>query len=119
MRAAFEDDRDNDDRPSMVGMWHVAFTAETADPATAPPGTMIDNALVVWHSDRTEIMNSMRPPQDGNFCLGVWKKTGPATPIGSTTSRGLPSSFRHGPNDAGTGIGNPRLALRTSLRSST
>jgi hypothetical protein len=37
---------------------------------------MIDNALVVWHSDKTEIMNSARPPQDGNFCLGVWEKTG-------------------------------------------
>ena len=64
--------------PSIVGMWHVIFTAHTVNgnpiPSNAYP--MIDNALVVWHSDKTEIMNSARPPQDGNFCLGVWEKTG-------------------------------------------
>jgi hypothetical protein len=37
------------------------------------PDTVIDNALVVWHSDKTEIMNSGRPPQDVDFCLGVWE----------------------------------------------
>ncbi len=31
----------------------------------------VDNAFVQWHSDGTEIMNSRRPAQDGNFCLGV------------------------------------------------
>jgi hypothetical protein len=104
MRAAFEDGRDNDDRPSMVGMWHVAFTAETADPATAPPGTMIDNALVVWHSDGTEIMNSIRPPQDGNFCLGVWKKTGAYT-YQLNHFAWFAKQFPTGPNDPGTDIG--------------
>jgi hypothetical protein len=71
-------DNDDDDSPSIVGMWHVTFTAHTVNgnpiPSNAYP--MIDNAIVVWHQDRTEIMNSARPPQDGNFCLGVWKKTG-------------------------------------------
>ena len=58
-------------------MWHVVFTAETTTvPGTIPPGGVIDNALAVWHSDHTEIMNSVRPPQDGNFCLGVWEQTG-------------------------------------------
>jgi hypothetical protein len=76
MRTALFDD--DDDSPSIVGMWHVTFTAHTVNgnpiPSNAYP--MIDNALVVWHSDKTEIMNSARPPQDGNFCLGVWEKTG-------------------------------------------
>ena len=62
----------------IVGMWHVTFTATTMN-KSAIPNTVIDNALVVWHEDRTEIMNSGRPPQDGNFCLGVWKQTGPLT----------------------------------------
>jgi len=31
-----------------------------------------------WHSDGTEILNSSRPPATGNFCLGVWEKTGPS-----------------------------------------
>jgi hypothetical protein len=68
---------DSDDQ-SIVGMWHVIITAKGN--ADGPPdGTPLDNALAVWHSDKTEIMNSARPPQDGNFCMGVWEKTGRST----------------------------------------
>jgi hypothetical protein len=78
MRAALFNDDDDRDGPSIVGMWHVTFTAHTMNgnpiPSSAYP--MIDNAMVVFHSDKTEIMESARPPQDGNFCLGVWEKTG-------------------------------------------
>jgi hypothetical protein len=70
LQAALE----NDD-PSIVGMWHVIFTAKTQNGAPIP-NTVIDNALVVWHSDHTEIMNSGRPAQDGNFCMGVWEQVG-------------------------------------------
>jgi len=56
----------------IVGMWHVTFTAKTMNGASIPE-TVVDNALVVWHSDKTEIMNSGRPPQDGDFCMGVWE----------------------------------------------
>src|ERR1700733_6240988 len=56
----------------IVGLWHVTFTAE-GNSEGPPNGTPIDNALVVWHSDGTEIMNSLRPPQDGDFCMGVWR----------------------------------------------
>lgn len=59
--------------PSIVGLWHVVFTSLTGPPVPQP----FDNSLVVWHSDGTEIMNSSRPAQDGNFCLGVWVQTGP------------------------------------------
>ena len=76
MKAAFEDNGD-ENSPSIVGMWHVVFTAHSVNGEAIPdPGAMIDNAVVVLHSDGTEIMNSSRPAQDGNFCLGVWKKTG-------------------------------------------
>jgi hypothetical protein len=74
MRTAMGDDGD-EGSPSIVGMWHVMFTAHTVN-GNAIQDTVIDNALVVWHSDHTEIMNSVRPPQDGNFCLGVWRQTG-------------------------------------------
>lgn len=61
----------------IVGMWHVVFTAEGNKGSMAPPdGAIIDNAVAVWHNDGTEIMNSGRPAQDGNFCLGVWEPTG-------------------------------------------
>jgi hypothetical protein len=62
-------------RALIVGMWHVTFTAEGNNPGP-PDNTPIDNAVVVWHSDRTEIMNSGRPAQDGDFCMGVWEEVG-------------------------------------------
>ena len=68
----------SEDADPIVGMWHVSFTAQ-GNPNGPPDGAPIDNALVTWHSDRTEIMNSARPPQDGDFCMGVWKKTGKNT----------------------------------------
>ncbi|MDR3773128.1 MAG: hypothetical protein P4L26_07255 [Terracidiphilus sp.] len=93
-------DNDADDEP-VVGMWHVLFTAK-GNGGGPPDGTPIDNALVVLHGDKTELMNSGRPPQDGNFCMGVWEKTGP--------SRYVVNHITWGANDtanAPAGIGNP------------
>ena len=73
--AADDDPFHHEGGKSIVGMWHVIFTADTAMGAPISP-MVVDNALVVWHADGTEIMNSVRPPQDGNFCLGVWEETG-------------------------------------------
>jgi len=102
MRAALGRFDDDDDSPSIVGMWHVIFTAKTFN-GSAIPNTMIDNALVQWHSDKTEIMNSARPAQDGDFCLGVWSRTGRFTYylnhfpwLGGSDTTNAPS-----------GIGNP------------
>lgn len=67
-----------EDSDPIVGMWHVTLTAQ-GNPNGPPDGTPIDNALATWHSDRTELMNSARPPQDGDFCMGIWKKTGKNT----------------------------------------
>jgi len=66
----------SDNADAIVGMWHVTFTAEGNNPGP-PDDTVLDNALITWHSDGTEIMNSGRPAQDGQFCMGVWKRTGP------------------------------------------
>jgi hypothetical protein len=66
--------RDVDD--PIVGMWQVHFIAKGNGPDGPPDFTTIDSGIVQWHSDGTEIMNSGRPAQDGNFCLGVWEKTG-------------------------------------------
>lgn len=85
----------------IVGMWHVMFTAE-GNSEGPPNGTPIENAIVVLHSDHTEIMNSGRPPQDGDFCMGVWKKAG--------RSKYKVNHFAWGLNDttnAPSGIGNP------------
>jgi hypothetical protein len=85
----------------IVGMWHVMFTAE-GNSEGPPDGTPIDNAIIVWHGDGTEIMNSGRPPQDGDFCMGIWEKVGP--------NKYRVNHFAWGGNDttnAPTGIGNP------------
>ncbi|HEY7353521.1 MAG TPA: hypothetical protein VH596_12205 [Terriglobales bacterium] len=92
-------DRDND---PIVGMWHVTFTAE-GNAGGPPNDTPIDNAMVVWHNDGTEIMNSNRPAQDGNFCLGVWEKTGRFT----YKLNHMPWAGND-PANAPSGIGNPQ-----------
>jgi hypothetical protein len=58
---------------------------------------------MVWHNDGTEIMNSGRPAQDGDFCMGVWVKAG--------ANRYKLNHFAWGGNDttnAPSGIGNPQ-----------
>ena len=62
--------------PSIVGLWHVVFTT-TSNDVGIPPGAVIDDAYVTWHSDGTELMNSSRPPMTGSFCMGVWAQVPP------------------------------------------
>ena len=61
----------------IVGFWKVKFLSE-GNPGI-PDDTVIDNGFAQWHGDGTEIMNSSRPPATGNFCLGVWGKSGPSS----------------------------------------
>lgn len=57
------------DDHSIVGMWAFTMTP------TAGPG---DFGFQQWHSDGTELMNSGgRAPATENFCMGVWRQTGP------------------------------------------
>jgi hypothetical protein len=102
-RTAFDDG--DEGGPAIVGMWHVLFVAHTMNGQPIPSNAYptIDNALVVWHSDHTEIMNSFRPPQDGNFCLGVWKKTGTRTYL----LNHIPWFANQFPNATNNGIGDP------------
>lgn len=90
----------------IVGMWHVTFTAQ-GNEAGPPDGTPIDNAMAVWHSDGTEIMNSDRPAQDGNFCLGVWERTGKS----KYKLNHMPWAGND-PSNAPNGIGNPQGAAQ-------
>jgi hypothetical protein len=92
---------------SIVGMWHVIFTANTSNGKDIP-NTVVDNALAVWHQDKTEIMNSVRPPQDGNFCLGVWEQTGKSKYF----LNHFPWFANEFPNDTNNGIGAPQGPTR-------
>ena len=102
MPTALDESADNDHGPSIVGMWHVLFTAHAMN-GQAIPDTVIDNSIVIWHSDGTEIMNSSRPAQDGNFCLGVWERTGNRT----YSLNHIPWQGND-PSNAPGGIGNPQ-----------
>ena len=95
---------------SIVGFWRVDFTADGDDKP-------FDSALVQWHSDGTEIMNSSRDPRTQSFCLGVWRKTGAFTytlkhlaiswdgagnPVGPAMIRENVTLARHGNTFTGT-----------------
>ena len=58
----------------IVGFWKFKFLSQGT--TGIPDGAVIDNGFTQWHSDGTEITNSLRPPATGNFCLGVWQQGG-------------------------------------------
>ena len=60
-------DRD-DSVDGIVGFWIVTYVL--------PDDTVFGNGFQQWHSDGTEIHNAEGPAAGGNFCLGIWKKTG-------------------------------------------
>lgn len=73
------DARSSNSDESIVGLWQFQFTSvgNNVAPVFIEDGTVLDAGYTQWHSDSTEIMNSSRDPATSNFCLGVWKKTGP------------------------------------------
>jgi len=70
-------DHQNGEGDGIVGLWHAKLVSQGSQ--YIPDGVLIDDAYVQWHSDGTELTNSSRPPVTGNFCMGVWEKTGPST----------------------------------------
>ena len=66
---------DHDDSvDGIVGFWSVTFVSKGTP--GVPDGTVFENGFQQWHSDGTEIHNSQAPAAQGNFRLGIWKKTG-------------------------------------------
>ncbi len=66
-RQSWEVGRDGGSADPIVGMWRFQFVAG---------GNVIDQGIVQWHSDGTEMMNSSRNPDTQSFCLGVWQNAG-------------------------------------------
>jgi len=69
------DHKEADDR--IVGFWKVKFVSEGS--AGIPDGTVIDDGYAQWHSDGTEVTNSLFAPATGSVCYGVWEKSGPSS----------------------------------------
>ena len=55
------------DNPTIVGLWHVIYTAG---------GSTFNDTFDTWHSDGTEFESAYLAPSSGNLCVGVWKSTG-------------------------------------------
>src|ERR1700686_499287 len=60
---------------SIVGLWHLIYTADSASPSNAFPPTPFQflESFKTWHADGTEFENAFLPPTGGNICFGVWK----------------------------------------------
>ncbi|HET6219406.1 MAG TPA: hypothetical protein VFE27_20455 [Acidobacteriaceae bacterium] len=67
-QAAGDEESASSGRDSIVGLWHVVYTAG---------GSVFNETLDQWHSDGTEFENAYLAPAQGNICFGVWKPTGP------------------------------------------
>jgi hypothetical protein len=65
-----QEDFARDHGGSIVGLWHVVYTAD---------GSTFNETLDQWHSDGTEFENAWLPPDTGNICFGVWKEVAERT----------------------------------------
>jgi hypothetical protein len=65
---------------SIVGLWHVNYTAETESgaPIFPPVPFLFAETFKTWHGDGTEFENANLPPA-GGICYGVWKDLGDGT----------------------------------------
>ena len=66
-------DDDSGEFATIVGLWHVNYTATLAQgPFPQPPFPFLES-YKMWHADGTEFENAFLPPVGGNICYGVWK----------------------------------------------
>ncbi len=69
------------ERASIVGLWHVIYTATFTEHLPSPPFPPTTpfqflESYKTWHEDGTEFENAFLPPSAGNICFGVWKDLG-------------------------------------------
>ncbi len=67
------DDGESEGRATIVGLWHVIYTATSAPPPFPQPPFQFLESYKTWHGDGTEFENAFLPPGGGNICFGVWK----------------------------------------------
>lgn len=56
----------DDERPSIVGLWHIRFVVGS---------DTIQEAFQVWNLGGTEVHNPNVDPRGGSVCLGAWKES--------------------------------------------
>ena len=73
------EDDDLNEQATIVGLWHVIYTATYAEGLPSPPFPPTTpfqflESYKTWHADGTEFENAFLPPSGGNICFGVWKE---------------------------------------------
>ena len=63
---------------SIVGLWHLNYTAETESgaPIFPPVPFLFAETFKMWHADGIEFENAVKPPTGNNICYGVWRDLG-------------------------------------------
>ena len=74
-----QEDEESNKHASIVGLWHVIYTATSASGPFPPPPFQFLESYKTWHADGTEFENAFVPPSGGNICFGVWKQVGHRT----------------------------------------
>jgi hypothetical protein len=69
-----QDPEDSDEARTIVGLWHVIYTATSANGPFPPTPFEFNTSYKTWHGDGTEFDNVDLAPAGGNICYGVWKK---------------------------------------------
>jgi hypothetical protein len=74
-------DEESNGPATIVGLWHVIYTATYAEGLPSPPFPATTpfqflESYKTWHADGTEFENAFLPPTGGNICFGVWKDLG-------------------------------------------
>ena len=71
-----QEDEESNKHASIVGLWHVIYTATSAPPPFPATPFQFVESYKTWHEDGTEFENAFVPPAGGNVCFGVWKELG-------------------------------------------
>jgi len=71
-----QDDEKSNKHASIVGLWHLIYTATSASGPFPPTPFQFLESFKTWHADGTEFENAFLPPTGGNICFGVWKDLG-------------------------------------------
>jgi len=72
-----DEDEKSNKHASIVGLWHLIYTATSAPSGPFPPTPFqFLESFKTWHADGTEFENAFVSPTGGNICFGVWKDLG-------------------------------------------
>lgn len=67
-------------RAAIVGLWSFKYISKGNLSIGIPDGVPVDAGNTIWYADGNEVTSSsMRAPDTGSICLGVWQQTGEST----------------------------------------